>query len=179
MFVYNKIGDCMKTLYIDFDGVILNTIEVSYQMMEKQGKNPKNKEDSNNFYRNLDWSEFLKESSPINNSIECIQSILDSNKFSVSILTHINGLDEAVEKVKYIRKYFKDITIIPVPKQISKTKMVHTEGAILIDDYTENLRQWQEAGGIGVRFSEKRNGKGFPVVDYLDQVIELFEECCY
>ncbi len=168
----------MKELYIDFDGVIMNTIEVSYRMMEEQGKNPKDSEDAKVFFSTLNWNQFLKQCQPINDSIDCIGKIIDSNKFSVSILTHINGLEEAVEKVKYIRKYFKDLTVIPVPKQISKTEMVHTEGAILIDDYAGNLREWNAAGGIGVRFSEKRNGKGFPVVDYLDQIIEMFENIC-
>ena len=59
----------------------------------------------------------------------------NSEKFNVSILTHVNSLDEAIIKIKYIRKYFSDITIIPCPKAISKTKMIQTESSILIDDY--------------------------------------------
>ena len=106
-------------------------------------------------------------------SINSIQKIIDSNKFRVSILTHVVSLDEAMAKINYIRKYFKDITIIPVPKKISKTKMVHSEGSILIDDYAGNLREWQEAKGIGVRFSTKKNGKGFYVIDRLDQILDL------
>lgn len=176
MFVYNEVGDGMKELYIDFDGVILDTIQVSYEMLEQEGIDSKDFPKTVEFFQRLDWKSFLKQCHPIHNSMECIQTILDSNLFSVSILTHVTSLEEAVEKVKYIRKYFKDITVIPVPKVISKTKMVHTEGAILIDDYAGNLREWQAAGGIGVRFSEKRSGKGFLVVDYLDQIIELVEE---
>ena len=89
-------------------------------------------------------------------------------------MTHIHSLQEGIDKVEYIRKYFKDITIILVPKKISKTKMIHTEGAILIDDYADNLREWESEGGISVRFSQKRNGKGFLVVDKLDQIIDMF-----
>ena len=54
--------------------------------------------------------------------------------------------------------------------------MVHTENSILIDDYAGNLREWEKAGGIGVRFSEKLNGKGFHVINHLDQVIDLAKE---
>ena len=163
----------MINLYIDFDGVIMNTIEVSYKELEKLNIKPKEHEKASSYYSNLNWKEFLnKKCTPINNSIECIQKIIDSNMFNVNILSHINSLDEAVEKIKYIRKYFKDITFIPVPKKISKTKMVHTEDSILIDDYSGNLREWEAAGGIGVRFSEKLNGKGFHVIDHLDQIIE-------
>lgn len=162
----------MINLYIDFDGVIMNTIEIGYNAIKNLGLEV-NSENCQKYYANLDWKEFLnKKCSQINNSIECIQKIIDSNIFNVNILSHVVSLDEAVEKIKYIRKYFKDITFIPVPKKISKTKMVHTENSILIDDYAANLREWENAGGIGIRFSEKLNGKGFYVIDHLDQVIE-------
>lgn len=163
----------MINLYIDFDGVIMNTIEISYKELEKLNINPKEFDKTQEYFRDLDWKEFLnKKCTPINDSIECIQKIIDSNLFNVNILSHINSLDEAIEKIKYIRKYFKDITFIPVPKKISKTKMVHTSGSILIDDYSGNLREWEATGGIGVRFSEKLNGKGFYVINRLDQIIE-------
>ena len=166
----------MINLYIDFDGVIMNTIEVGYQEIKNSGFEI-NDESCINYYSNLDWKEFLnKKCKPINNSLECIQKIIDSNMFNVNILSHINSLDEAIEKIKYIRKYFKDITFIPVPKKISKTKMVHTEQSILIDDYSGNLREWESAGGIGIRFSEKLNGKSFYVIDHLDQVIDYVKE---
>lgn len=163
----------MKELYIDFDGVILDTITEGYSRMEKLGLDCKNSDDCISFFGSLDWKEFIKNTPEINNSIDCIQKIIDSNRFRVSILTHINSLDEAIAKVNYIRKYFKDITVIPVPKKISKTKMVHSEGSILIDDYAGNLREWKEAKGIGVRFSTKKNGKGFYAIDKLDQILDL------
>lgn len=176
MFGYNKYGDVMKELYIDFDGVILNTIDVSYKELQKLGIDKKDTENVIKYYQQLDWRNFLKSCSQINNSIDCIRNIIDCKKFLVTILTHVSSLDEAIEKIKYIRKYFRDITIIPVPKKISKVHMVHTEGAILIDDYTGNLKEWEEAGGVGVRFSEKMSGKGYLVVDHLDQIIKLNEE---
>lgn len=163
----------MKELYIDFDGVILDTITEGYSRMEKLGLDCKNSDDCISFFGSLDWKEFIKNTPEINNSIDCIKKIIDSNRFRVSILTHINSLDEAIAKVNYIRKYFKDITVIPVPKKISKTKMVHSEGSILIDDYAGNLREWEEAKGIGVRFSTKKNGKGFYAIDKLDQILDL------
>lgn len=163
----------MKELYIDFDGVILDTIKEGYSRMEKLNLDPKNNDDCSKYFKSINWETFIYETSEINDSINCIQKIIDSNRFRVSILTHINSLEEAIAKVNYIRKYFKDITIIPVPKKISKTKMVHSEGSILVDDYAENLREWEAAKGIGIRFSTKRNGKGFLVVDKLDQILDL------
>ena len=161
----------MRNLYIDFDGVIVDTIKETYQMLEEQKISEK--EDILKFYENLDWKELLKKVDVINDGIACIQKIIDSNRFDVSILTHINSLSEGIEKTKYIRKYFKDITMILVPKAISKTKMVQTKGSILIDDYAANLREWKTEDGIGIRFSSKKNGKGFPAIDRLDQILEM------
>ena len=164
-------------LYIDFDGVIMNTIDVTYEDLKKTGlniKNPENAEKVRDFYATIDWKNLLNNRAEIiNDGMNCIKKIIASKKFNVSILTHINSLNEAIEKVKYIRKHLKDITIIPVPKEISKTSMVHTENAILIDDYVGNLEEWRDHKGIGVKFSTKLNGKGFPVIDRLDQIIDL------
>lgn len=163
----------MKNLYIDFDGVILDTINATYDLIIKCEMNPKDELEMRKFYSELDWKELLKTTPVINDGIECIQKIINANKFEVAILTHINSLNEAIEKVKYIRKYFKDITIIPVPKAISKTKMVHTEGAILIDDYSKNIKEWCEEGGIGIMFSQQLKDKGYPVINRLDQILDM------
>lgn len=163
----------MKNLYIDFDGVIMNTIEITYQDMTNKNINQENQKEVRDYYKNLDWIQLLKKSKVINNSIECIEKIIESEKFEISILTHVNSLHEAVEKIKFIRKYFKDITIIPVPRELSKTEMVHVEDSILIDDYAGNLQEWQEKGGIAIRFSEKLHGKGFIVIDKLDKILDI------
>ena len=163
----------MKELYIDFDGVILDTIGESYKMMDEAGIDKKNYEDCFKFYSNLDWVDMIKKSPEINDSMNCIKKIMESGKFRVSILTHITTLEEGIAKINYIRRRLKDITVILVPKKISKTKMVHSEGSILVDDYAGNLREWENAKGIGIRFSTKLNGKGFLVIDKLDKILEL------
>ena len=106
--------------------------------------------------------------------VSSVQKIIDSELFDVNILTHCNSIKEGADKVRYIRKHFKDMTVIICPKEISKTKMVHTEGAILVDDYAGNLREWEKEGGIPVRFSTKLNGKGYLVIDKLDELINMF-----
>ena len=164
----------MRNLYIDFDGVILDTIPMLYDLLETSDIDKYNKEEVTKFYETVDWEKLLENTEQINDSIICIQKLINSNKFDIAILTHVNSLKEAVEKVKFIRRYFFDITVIPVPKMISKTEMVHTKDAILVDDYPENLREWKKAGGIGVRFDLDMDGKGFPVIDKLDELIEMF-----
>ncbi len=164
----------MTNLYIDFDGVIVNSIEVSYDIFDKEGLE-KTEENYQKFYSNLDWRKVLDKCEAINDSWECIGKIIASKKFDVAILTHVNSLPEAVEKVKEIRKHFRDITIIPVPKAISKTSMLKAEGAILVDDYVYNLDEWNEAGGYPVRFDLDMDGKGYPVIDRLDVLIDMFD----
>lgn len=160
----------MMKLYIDFDGVILDTITLLYNEADRIGADKADSE----FYKNFDFKTILKDKYILNDSINCIQRLIDSNKFDVNILTHCTSIREGADKVRYIRKHFKDITVIICPKEISKTKMVHTEGAILVDDYAGNLREWESDGGIPVRFSTKLNSKGYKVVDRLDKLIDMF-----
>lgn len=160
-------------LYIDFDGVILDTITPTYNAIKALDKKLTEQE-TMDFFANYPWETVIKDENIINNSIEAIDKIIKSNKFNVSILTHVNSLNEAVIKIKYIRKHFKDITIIPCPKKVSKTKMIHTAGSILIDDYTHNLREWQKECGIGIKFSPKPKENDFPVISDLSEVINMF-----
>ena len=167
----------MKNLYIDFDGVIMNTIEVTYEDLKKLNLDSKKIEDQEkvrDYYMSIDWHDLLNNrANIINDAINDIKKIVDSKKFNVSILTHIFSLDEAVEKINYIRKFFNDITVIPVPKSISKTKMVHTEDSILIDDFSGNLREWKSEKGIGVKFSLEGKEDQFITINKLAQVLEI------
>ena len=160
-----------KNLYIDFDGVILDTIKPLYDDYKAQNIE---KENAKEFYINYPWKDIINDKYIINNSINDIYKIIDSKKFNLAILTHVNSTNEAVLKIKYLRRYFKDITIIPCPKEISKTKMIHTKDSILIDDFAGNLREWEKEGGIGIRFNQKGNGKGFLTIKDLREVIEMF-----
>ena len=80
-----------------------------------------------------------------------------------------------MESVRYLRKYFDDITIIPCPKSISKTNMVHTKDSILVDDYSGNLREWESEGGIGIKFSqEEEKDCDFKVIKNLRELLKIF-----
>lgn len=163
-----------KNLYIDFDGVILDTITPLYNSIKKDIKNP-TREEEMEYYANYPWETILVDDNIINDSINCIKKIIKSDLFNLSILTHVCSMHEASLKIKYLRRYFKDITIIPCPKDISKTQMIHTKGSILIDDYAGNLREWEKEEGISIRFSQDNEDKGFKTINKLDQVIDLFK----
>lgn len=160
-----------KNLYIDFDGVILDTIKPLYEDYEKQNVQ---KENRTAFYVNYPWHEIIDDKYIINDSIGAIQKIIDSDKFNLAILTHINSLNEAILKIKYLRRYFKDITIILCPREISKTQMIHTEGAILVDDYSGNLKSWEAEGGISIKFTQKDKKSVYKTIKDLTELIDMF-----
>ena len=164
----------MKNLYIDFDGVICNTIEITYKMLDEANIDRNDNKKVIEFYKNLDWEHVLENCEIINDSMNNIKKIMSSGKFNVAVLTHVNSMNEIIQKVKFIRKYLRDVTIIPVPKNISKTRMINARFSILVDDYPVNLNEWKEAGGIGVRFDLDMDGKGFLVINHLDELLELF-----
>ncbi len=169
----------MRRLYIDFDGVVLDTIPVLYEKLgiDTSGVDSGNQEEKIQKFANYDYSNVIKDKYMLNDSINCIKKLLKSKKFEISFLSHVHSLDEAIVKTKYLRRHFKDdITIIIVPGKISKTKMVHSEGAILVDDFSSNLREWEEAGGIAVRFNTKLESKGYKVIDRLDKLLDMFDD---
>lgn len=164
----------MENLYIDFDGVIMDTIRVTYDMLDRLEVDRSDTEKMREFYANLNWKQILSLTPIINDSFKYIKKLYASGKYNIAILTHVNSLDEAIAKINHIRKYVKDVTIIPVPREVSKSKMCSTKGSILIDDYSGNLMEWENSGGIGIQFStDLTKNKGFPVIDQLDAILEM------
>ena len=164
----------MKRLYIDFDGVVLDTIPHLYAALEASGTDTNNEKEVYRFFSMYDFDMIINDDNILNDSIECINRLIESKKFEISFLTHVNSLDEATSKINYLKSKFKNnITIIITPKEVSKTMMVHAEGAILVDDYSGNLIEWENCGGISVRFSKELESKGFLVINKLDKLINM------
>ena len=90
------------------------------------------------------------------------------------ILTHINSVNEMVEKINYLHKKLPSVTIVSVPKQIPKTEVVNASSAILIDDYSGNIKEWQKKLGIGIKFVKELEGSDYPEITHLSEVIDMF-----
>ena len=158
----------MRRLYIDFDGVVMDTIPTLYKDLEKKGISLEDDESVRSaFFAEYDFSQVIKDKFILNDS---------SKRFEISFLSHINSLREGTVKIRYLRRHFKNITIILVPRGVSKTKMVHSKDAILVDDFSGNLREWNETGGIAVRFSKNLESKGYKVIDRLDKLLDMFDK---
>ena len=164
----------MKNIYIDFDGVIMDTNRVTYDMLDRLEVDKSDSDKMREFYANLNWKQILSLTPIINNAFKYIKEMYETKKYNIAILTHVNSLDEAIAKINFIRKYVKDVTIIPVPRELSKTKMCSTKDSILIDDYSGNLLEWEKEGGIGIQFStDLTKDKGFLVIDRLDKILDM------
>ncbi len=166
----------MKKLYLDFDGVIMNTNLIFDEMIEKLNIDVHDKEALRAFFTRVDFEAVLSRATPINNSLEQIGELIKSNKFRIKVLTHVNSLHEAEVKIAFMKKIYPLIEVVVVPKTFDKNLMANPKDSILVDDYAPNLVAWEAAGGIGVRFSPKGNGKGFKTVAELKQLLTLFDE---
>lgn len=166
----------MKQLYIDFDGVILDTMTKSYEELKKENIDRKDQDKVMEFFRNLDWKKLIEKTEEINDSINEIKKICDSKKFNVYILTHVNSTNEMIEKIKYLHKKLPLVTVVSVPKEIPKTEVVNPSAAILIDDYSGNIKEWQKKLGIGIKFVKELEGSDYPEITHLSEVIDMFNQ---
>ena len=82
-------------LYLDFDGVLLDTINVSYKMMEELGIDLKDRQKITEFYKNLDWVNLLNISEELAKSFYYINEIYNEHIFNPKILTTVNSLNES------------------------------------------------------------------------------------
>lgn len=164
----------MINLYIDFDGVILDTIPVLDKILVDNNVDLNDVEEIRSVFANTDWEYIVRTTPEINDSINMIKKLRESKKFNISILTHINSLQEAVSKINFLEEKLPDITKIIVPKVISKTKMLETKDAILVDDFGKNLDEWAKEGGIPIKFSTKNKKYKYTSINKLDQLLDIF-----
>lgn len=156
----------MYRLYIDFDGVMWDTWPSFYRIVkendstlyEKMISHTTNEEEDLKLieiFKQIDWEHLLNSTEPINDSLIWIRELYETKMFDITILTHCNSDNEIINKKKLTKEKMPGIKIITVIKPTSKTEAVDPKGAILVDDYWRNLEIWEQAGGIGIKFSTK------------------------
>lgn len=159
----------MQKLYLDCDGVILDTINMTYKMIREKGLTEHS--DIENFYRKLSWDTLIIEAGEIDNSIEKIKKLI--NHFDVEILTHVNSEGEVIAKVKYFKEVLPTVNVITVPKKIEKANFIDPKGAILVDDYLPNLEYWYKKGGIPIKFSDSGKECKYEVIADLLELLKI------
>lgn len=162
----------MQKLYLDCDGVILDTINKSYKMIQEKGLTTEVQRKK--FYSNICWETLIIESGEINNSIKKIKEL--TKYFDIEILTHVNSEKEVQAKVKYFNKELPGINVITVPREIKKADFVKANNIVLVDDYLPNLEYWEEQGGIPIKFSDSVKVCKYPVITDLLELINIFNK---
>ena len=153
----------MRKYYIDFDGVILDTIPV-YKLIYSRYK----LENENNLFRYLNISDVFSKKRAINNSLEILKDLQD--KVDIKILTKVNNDYEARVKKDFLRKNGIKIPVIAVPQYEKKTNYVKNidKNTILIDDLKDNIDDWIIKGGT--LFKEK-NIQTYHCEFHLDKIL--------
>lgn len=151
-------------IYIDFDGVIYDTVSEILKELEKN--NLSLSDDCSSFFKNINWKNLLEKSSEINNSIDSIIKL--SDKYNIKILTHVSSIFEMESKAEFIRLKIPTVDIIFVPKSIQKNYIVSAQNNILIDDSFKNVDNWKKSGGVGILFDKN--------TDDLAYIIENLKE---
>lgn len=158
-------------LYLDCDGVILDTMDTAYKMMDELGLDGSDYDTAHDFFVNTDWYTLVYESGFINNAIIKIKNLINSGLFEkIIILTKICG-NEDEEKIKRILfgKLLPMVEVITVPLLENKDEIVDPVNNILVEDSTENAVRWEQAGGVGIYFKKD-------IIDYENNVINDLED---
>lgn len=159
----------MQKLYLDCDGVILDTINKSYKMMREEGITTE--EEIADFYSNISWEKLIIESGEIKGSINKIKELMEH--YDVEILTHVYSEKETKAKSEYFKRVLPNINMIAVPKHKNKADVVNAKGAILVDDYLENLEYWESEDGIPIKFSDSRKECKYTVIEDLLELLNI------
>ena len=145
----------MRSLYIDFDGVLFDTVKVAFQEMERLGVDTSNQEEITEYFKNVDWKNLIEEAGVLNDSIKKLEILIKSNEFErVEIATHRCSYNEGVVKTDDLRSRIPDLKITTIPKKIEKHYALKAENNILIDDAEYKILSWINDGGIGILFSQ-------------------------
>lgn len=148
--------------YYDCDGVILDTEEGLREAYLKL-KSVMPDVTADWFYANVDWDNWLKTHTDINNAIEILKS---NDPDENIILTSINSLDELKFKVLFFRFLGVKNPIIGVPPGVQKWEMVDPVGNILVEDKQKNIDGWNDHGGYAIHIDE---------VESLQEVMDMDE----
>lgn len=137
-----------KNLFIDIDGTLAVFKKVSVDELYERG-----------YFLKLD---------PIHDSISAFKKLATYTENIYILSSYFADSQYALkEKREWVERYLPGAKCIFVPCGISKASVVKdiagrdlTEDDILIDDYSENLLDWQSYGGCAVKFLNGDNGNG-------------------
>lgn len=158
-------------IYIDFDGVIVDTWpEITNEYFKKFKSYDIEETRLRELFVEINWNEILKNSKINEKNISLLRNL---DYGSIAILTKINTLKEKNAKIKFLKEKSIKCDIIFVDIDSSKSQAVVVENNILIDDELKNLNEWVEKDGIGILYSKNADHK-----DSNGELNTKYEEIC-
>ena len=148
---------------IDIDGVCIDTEQRIAIIAKEIGWKEA--------FKSIDWHEHISSSQQIHNSIDILKEVQHQLK-RIQLLTQNHTKEEEFEKIAYFRNNGVYIPIISVPSKVNKSVVVppsfYDGNVVLIDDKEKNVVEWNNAGGIGVHFSERNTSESLVRVKSLE-----------
>lgn len=140
-------------IYIDFDGVILNTTPHIFDEWLDNNDDINIKElEKIEYIKGRNWHNILREASVIDDAISVLK---DMDIKNTAILTKVHSLEnEGTEKIRFLRENGVKLDVVLVPYPLKKTDVVEASGNILIDDTVHNLDDWNKCGGECIFFNQ-------------------------
>lgn len=161
-------------LYSDFDGVIYDTIAVAFKMMEEANIDINDRKARDKFFRYIiDYAKLYRNSTIINDAVNKLMTIKESNIFSdVIILTKLSGnyYEEGIKR-NFLQTVLPEIKVITMQYDLNKATVVIPDGHILIDDEKRNCRQWNDANGVAILFRKEISDLQNNIINDLDDLV--------
>ena len=61
-------------------------------------------------------------------------------------------INASIDKKAWVEKYLSKNIVVNTVLRKEKVNYVNGRGAVLIDDFSKNIREWRDEGGTGVLF---------------------------
>ena len=131
-------------LYLDCDGVILNTIDKVKELMIKDGIEPKDELIVHDYFvSKIDWNVLIKEAGILKDALNKIKFLFSLGIYDTKILTTITCMIEPECKIRYFNEHLPRIEVITVPWGVRKDSVVDARNSILVDDSKNNILNWR------------------------------------
>lgn len=162
-----KPNDDRPRLFVDIDGTLAEWRHITLKIDCAEDKNLV----IDKLYQILTQKGYYSSLYPQQNVVDAVNSLIDKYEvFIVSCYPEKVKENEAdttpkEEKREWLKTYtpsIDDSHIIFVPDGEDKTKYI-PEGVkstdFLLDDYSKNLKDWAQAGGVGIKLMNELNGQ--------------------
>ncbi len=164
-------------LYCDCDGVIFNTIEIAFNMMQEDGIDLRDKREIDSYFRTkIDWCEVFDKAETINDSINKIKILKESGLFSdIIILTKLSGgyYEEGLKR-QIFNELLPGIRVITLQFGLAKASVVNAKNNVLIDDELRNCQNWNKEDGVAILFSQNMSDFEHDIVNDLMDIPHAF-----